>query len=354
MTDPFRHRDIPAILGLRSSAAWTVVVFVVAAYLLVAVRNASQLEYPTFSIIAMAAITVAGFTLVFEKSDPLPLIAAIPLSALAPALAILFSLQLAPRDLSQNGTWYVNAVTFIICFTALRGRIVLAWLSMGAMTAVLIWWGMQHGEGLGYGFARAIFSANLLLLATILAFTMRPVARTIFALQEGSLQRAAEQAATTAILEERDQRLQRLNALVRPLLERIASGTPLSASERLECRLLEGQLRDSLRARGLASAAILRAAKEARKRGVDVVLLDDGGLSDANPGVVSRVRTEIQDALDQATNGRVTARVLPPGRDDLATVLSTSEDSTLRRTISRNGELSTHRVPASPGRLQQA
>ncbi|MBB3038141.1 hypothetical protein [Hoyosella altamirensis] len=342
---PFRHRDIPAILGLRSSAAWSVVVFVVAAYVIVAARSSSVLEYPVVAAVAITAIALGGFAIVFAKSDPLPLRAALPLGAIAPVLALLFSFQLTPGELPHNATWYVNAVTFIVCFTALRGRILIAWISMGMMAAVLTWWGLSHGEGLAFGFWRTAFSANLLLLATILAFTMRPVARTVFALQEGALQRAAEQASTTAILEERDERLQRLNELVRPLLELIASGTELTADEREECRLIEGQLRDSLRARALAVAPIQESAKHARQRGVDVVLLDDGGLTGASAEIVSRVRKAISSVLDDALNGRVTARVLPNGRDVLATILSTSNDFTTRITINRHGETEWNREP---------
>ncbi|MCW4354836.1 hypothetical protein ONR57_16140 [Hoyosella sp. YIM 151337] len=347
--DPFRHRDIPAILGLRSSAAWTVVVFVVAAYVVVAVRNSEILPYPIVAALAIVSIAAGGFALVFAKSDPLPLSVALALSAIGPVFAVLYSVQIEPGELRSSATWYVNAVTFIICFTALRGRILLAWLSMGSMAAVLTWWGVHHGEGFDFGFWRTIFSANLLLLATILAFTMRPVARTIFALQEGALQRAAEQASTTAILEERDQRLQRLDDLVRPLLERIASGEPLSAAEREECRLIEGQLRDSLRARSLAVSPIQRSAKDARRRGVDVVLLDDGGLSGASTETVSRVRGTISSTLDNAREGRVTARVLPVGRETVATILSTSNEYTTRITIDRHGEtvMNSERTAAS-------
>src|SRR5690606_40103107 len=109
-----------------------------------------------------------------------------------------------------------------------------------------------------------------------------------------------------------------LDKVARPILERIAGGADLDPAERRECRLLEAELRDRLRAPELATEEIGRAARVARARGVEVVLLDDGGFADVPDAVREQVVELAVAELTRAESGTVTVRVLPPGRSMLA------------------------------------
>ncbi len=158
-------------------------------------------------------------------------------------------------------------------------------------------------------------------MSTFFAFTLRPLAGSIYLLRAMSLQRSAEQAASVAALEERDAQLDRLDSLARPLLERIATGEVLEAGERRAGVLLEARLRDGLRAPALQDPQVVEAADAARRRGVDVVMLDDHGLDGVPPDEQARLRRAVADELDSVSHGSVTVRVLPPGRRALVTIL---------------------------------
>ncbi len=142
---------------------------------------------------------------------------------------------------------------------------------------------LHHRPGAMYGVSLTVINAGPVLMSTFFAYTIRPQARVIYELREQSTQRIASASASAAILEERDAQLDRLDVLARPLLERVASGVPLTTTERQECELLEAQLRDSLRATGLQQTDVIDAVRAARNRGVEVVLLDDHGMDGANP-----------------------------------------------------------------------
>ena len=91
---------------------------------------------------------------------------------------------------------------------------------------------------------------------------------------------------------------------------------------RIEAQLLEARLRDDLRARCFRLTDVTRAAHDARARGVHVELLDDGALDAAPASLRERVFTRTVHALAQASDGAVVVRVWPPGRELVATVVT--------------------------------
>ena len=66
---------------------------------------------------------------------------------------------------------------------------------------------------------------------------------------------------------------------------------------------------------------IIEAARQARRRGVDVVLLDDSDPAVVRPEDLELVITRISAVLTDAQDGRLVARLLPPGREGVATLL---------------------------------
>ncbi|MGA9873640.1 MAG: hypothetical protein WBQ44_21165, partial [Rhodococcus sp. (in: high G+C Gram-positive bacteria)] len=148
--------------------------------------------------------------------------------------------------------------------------------------------------------------------------------------------RVASEAAASAVLDERDARLRSLDQQARPLLARIVDGPEISSDERLVCELLEAELRDSLRARGLVDDRLSHAARSARSRGVQVVLLDDRGDDALDPAVRTELAASVADRLDALDTGAATARLLPAGRTHLASML-VDDDSTHRIEYDHDG-----------------
>jgi hypothetical protein len=80
-------------------------------------------------------------------------------------------------------------------------------------------------------------------------------------------------------------------------------------------------LRDGYRAGRLHGHGIADAAMQARLRGVDVVLLDDGGELDPAESWVPGLADLVRERLSAAEH-RVVVRVLPPGRSALAHIVA--------------------------------
>jgi signal transduction histidine kinase len=217
--------------------------------------------------------------------------------------------------------WFLGACSAYLNFLCVRGAVRFAWAAMLGQIAVCGAWTASTGQELLTGVGFSFINLTPLLMATFFTWVVRPMAHSILALRQQDTDRAATEAAAQAAQQERDSRIARLDSTVRPLLEVVASGRPLTAAEQAECRLVEAELRDDIMGGVMIDAAVAAAARSARQRGVTVVLDDSGGLDEIATGLRQRVRTVVRDALDYADSGTVTARVLPPGRSTLASIL---------------------------------
>lgn len=216
----------------------------------------------------------------------------------------------------------------------LCGRFWSAWFGVGAVAVVVFVTDLMGTES---PFRVTDVPMMTVAAVSVAVAILGPTQRSLRVLRTEATMRAAAEATMAAENAERDRQLAELDKVARPMLERIAQGADLDRAEREECRLLEAELRDRLRAPELATEEIGRAARVARARGVEVVLLDDGGFAGI-PHTVRRQVTELAAGeLVRAENGTVTIRVLPPGRRLLATVLVGSEQDDRRTDIDREG-----------------
>jgi hypothetical protein len=117
---------------------------------------------------------------------------------------------------------------------------------------------------------------------------------------------------------------------VTPLLEKLVDGSEIQPQSRIDFAIAAAELRDGLRARSLSTPRVLEAARDARRLGIEVTLLDDSDPSTLSPGDLERAESATVAALRAARDGQVTARLLPPGRDNIATVVT---DGTAHRSI---------------------
>ncbi|KAB2583428.1 hypothetical protein BS297_20710 [Rhodococcus erythropolis] len=329
--------DVRELLGLRTIAAKTVVTAFVATFALVAWSTnppgGGWFEFAAWIVVSIGAVGLIGV-----PGDPLAAPATAYLTLSGPiAVNLIFVVVPVPID-GLLQLWPLAASTAIYTYMCVRGRTVWAWIGMAAVLASCILWAERTGQSAAYGLSMSAINLAPLLMATFFAWTIRPAAREIFALRRQATLRIAAEAADTAVLDERDAQLTRLDDLARPLLERITDADPLTGQERLDCQLLEAHLRDTLRAPTLAVPHIAAEARAARTRGVEVILLDDHALDTASEEVRDRVIAAAADALITAHSGSLTIRILPPDRDVLATILHSTREVIVRVEYDPDGQ----------------
>ena len=273
--------------------------------------------YPTaLAVVAFACICII-FT--FCSADRLPTDwtwVVIGASVVSTGLVLW---QLKPEP--GYASWVIGAAGTALFFVGLRGRLLLSWLGFALLAIVIVAWGLTVGPGFAVALLDAARQAAVLIVGTLFATGLTRTADEVERLTDEATDRAISESQQIAIEEERRERLFALGEFATPLLARLASGAKISAKERIEFVLAEAELRDGLRARALQVPVIAAAAREARRRGVEVVLLDDSESSTIAPEDVTIAAGRIAELLDVANDGRVTARLLPVGRDAIATVV---------------------------------
>ncbi|GAB4584712.1 hypothetical protein [Nocardia sp. IFM 10818] len=329
----FGLRDL---LGLRGRSAWLFLLILeatIALYMVPYFGAAPQWA----AFLGMALMLSAAAVVVAMPVDPLPLPVAFFAASAGPIATGLVLVTSTPEH-AHHSVWSAFASSYVFAVLVLRGRVRTAWAGVLAVAAVLVLASLDsqiHSRAM----IGSLVPIGTVAAISVFAAVMRPMQRSLRLLREEAMLRAAAEATMAAADSERTRQLARLDRVARDILERIADGAELSAAEREECRLLEAELRDGLRAPQLVTDELSDAARGARSRGVEVVLLDDGGFA----GVPEWVRKRVIDAatreLDATNTGSVTVRVLPLGRRVLATVLANAPDHDRRTEIDTDGKV---------------
>lgn len=328
---PAALRDVRALLGMNTRAAWLLAAFYLCSEAALAFSSAQHVHHLWPICVALAIAVAATVALLKVRPDPLPAFTTIALVSSMPASTAmtLFNLPVPPVSVAQM--WVFGACTVTATFMCVRGRTGAAWAGLLSMIAVAMAWTATAGQGLAHGIAISAINLGPLAMSTFFAYTLRPAARTIFQLREESTRQAGSEAAAAAALDERRAQTQRLDRMVRPILQTIAGPAPLDAALRNDCRLVEAHLRDTLRAPRLAAEPVTTAAQSARRRGVDVILVDDHGLDHMNPSAHHHLLSTIATELARTDAGSAHIRILPPNRPISATIVINDPQTGIRR-----------------------
>ena len=233
-------------------------------------------------------------------------------------------------------SWCTGAGSDLSRGLLMRGRPVYAWAGSAATTLATAYWVISTGRPLlmiftymlGHYFTLVSWHgvAHLSTRATTqIAATQRETAR----LQ--AQQRAHEEADRIMT-----SRMASVRQRVTPLLTQIADGKAPTPKLRSQAYLLEAELRDEIRAPFFTGTSIVTSAQAARRRGTEVILLDDSG---DNTTIDDRTRANavnyVTKLLDLTQSNRVVIRLNPPRRPTLLTIVT---DDTRYR-LDRQGEL---------------
>ena len=274
-------------------------------------------------------MTAGGIVVSRPHSDPFPWRPTwVTLGIVLTSSALVLS-ALPDSGTLGRATWYLGANTWLLWFLILRRRVRVAWLGGTAMVVETMLWSELAGRGALSGLSLAVPQVLLVVIATLFGQALRRSSARINAFAQRTIDAAAAAGAVEAARAVQDQRADELAETVLPILMMLASEAPLTDQMREEVIRVEAQLRDSVRGRGLALPPIVAAATRARSRGVNVTLLDDLG-EPLSEELAASVVGAVERALDSASAGTVTVRLLPPGREEMLTIVS-QEAGEIRR-----------------------
>lgn len=260
-------------------------------------------EVVTAALIAYVLILIPTITI--GESRAMPRWMALINVIVCAGIPLVINTQLDPSHLTDYATWYVLGVGTILGGTAVRGRRGFAWFGLIVLVAEIAAWG-----GVG-SLASTGLPGVLSLLVTGHAVSLG-VERAVKAareLNEKAAATAAETAAVEAAGDVRSKLIEQTLSRAIPALNLIAAlGGNLNETQKREARLLEAGLRDEIRGATLLNDKMRAAIKAARERGVEVLVLDEGGLDDLSIEQREKILDKAAASFATVNQGRLTVR----------------------------------------------
>jgi len=306
------------IVQLTGTGARVIIWVYYATNVMLAIWTLDGVRTPGPTIVALAVFGTVCVAATFDTGDRLSRTTTVLILVCGPLMAVLVSWNLIYGGYTQ---WYFGAGTVALFYLGLRGHVALSWIGYAALSITILAWGTTTEIGFASAVVLVARQAPILVVGTLFATGLRRTGDAIEKVTAAASMGAIAEASATAARRERDQRLAELGEFATDLLEKLAGGEPITEQDRIEFAVAEAEVRDSVRARSLRLPNVVTAAREARRRGVEVVLLDDSDPAATAPADLDRVGSALASALDAAKDGRVTARLLPSGRDVLATIV---------------------------------
>jgi hypothetical protein len=277
-------------------------------------------ENQTVAWAAILIYTAAVLPTIFAYPHvPMPIAQGIMNLVAAAIVPLLINDNLQPDQIDDYSVWYVAAIGFLMGVTAVRQHKFLAWTGFGLMVIELVLWAGPEAlvrSGLTGAFL-LVFAGHALSVGITSA------SRSIAQFNEQTLAFETEKAATSVARIERQALVSKALGGAVPMLQLIQQQKGnLTDEQKLDARMLEAALRDEIRGRGLMNEAIRSAAYEARRRGVEVIILDEGGLENVSEAEREGVLATVAGAIRNVGEGRITLRA-PAGEQWKVTLAAT-------------------------------
>lgn len=270
-----------------------------------------------FGLYLVCAVT----SIVLYHGLTLPTAHAIVTVTAAAVIPILCYSQLKVEDLSPGGsylTWFIGATATMLAVVALRGRLVLSLIGLLIVIAeTLAWGGLDVVSNVGL-----IGAFQLVGAAAAVSIGLQTSIRAAKKYGELASLVEAQTARQTASRLERKNRIESALRAAQPVLQRIIDlRGKLSEADRYELLLTEFALRDEVQGGNLLDNGVRIAIRDARRRGVEVTLFDDGGMDEASSEDANAIRNSIARAIDSADTGTVAVRA-PKGETFMVSITS--------------------------------
>ena len=258
----------------------------------------------TIACLSLYLVAVLA-TVIFYQGIHLPAAQGLFNVAVAAIVPLIVNSYLDPNQLYPYSTWYVVSIGILMAATALRQQLWMAWIGTAVMVAqVLLWAGIREGIQTGLPGALAlVFTGHAISIG--LAKAAKDISIFDSALVKSEMVRVANLAAS----ETRRNRIEKTLAGALPMLNLITSQNgKLDTDQKKQATVLEAALRDEIRGRGLMNDEIRTSVKHARERGVEVIILDEGGLESSDEKEKIDILSNVAGQIDGVATGRITLR----------------------------------------------
>lgn len=261
-------------------------------------------------VVSLILVIAAGALAVTRGGYPVSLPITFAILAIVGVSTALVTLELPLHERMPGYTaWHLGANTFLLLTLSIRGRVAWAWIGLAMMFVITATWSTVSGQGTLFGIDMVDRHAGTLLIGTLFAIGIRRTAARVAAYHRDEEWRLAQEQSARASIAERNQQADDLDHRAGDTLRRIAAGGIESAADRLECRILEAELRDRIRARTFAVDSLVTEVSLARRRGVNVLLLDDTMDAVVDDPTRERIAEWVATHLHPLAAGEFTARI---------------------------------------------
>jgi hypothetical protein len=269
------------------------------------------------ALVALLIYLVAAFLAVFYyRARKMPALLAWVNVAVAVIVPLLIHQSVDAVSAGSQSSWYVSGIGALLAVTAIRGNQVVSWIGTSILALEVLVWG-GSGAMFNTGLAGAL---ALVVTANALSYALARIEIETQELINKTIEIEASSAIDLATRTERSRRLSDTLRVSHGLLQRISAGE-IDGEVRQEAQLLEAELRDGIRGRDFIDSKLKESIKAARLRGIEVTVLDEGGLALLEDSVKSEIRQKFALELDQISSGRVTIRA-PRGGNTNATFVA--------------------------------
>jgi hypothetical protein len=171
--------------------------------------------------------------------------------------------------------WFLGAIAFDLLGLTVVGRFGTAWWTMALIVAGCIAWAAIGDRPMGIGVGLIVRHVATLAVGTALAVSLRRSNAASAAFRAVQRRRRMEEDVGRARAGARRSAVEQVLEQAGPMLRAIAEGRRLSAEDRRQMIVLEGALRDQIRTPRLNASELRTVVDTARRRGVNVLLLDE-------------------------------------------------------------------------------
>ena len=226
-------------------------------------------------------------------------------------------------------TWHSSVIMVLLITVLVRGQRLAAWIGLGVFLVQTIDWARTHDLGPAAVLQVTFGPVLWLSLATLVLRGLQSIGEQLVRVRTRSRENTQAMAESFSNLVLREVWLTQLREQIGPLIQKLADPThQLTQQERDDCRILEGRLRDGMRAGNLVSQGVSDAIQAARGRGVEVVLVDNRGSKLPEQVRVATLR-RLEELVRASRGGRIVARTAPEGYAEAVTILKVDQERNL-------------------------